>query len=128
MWSLSWMGAELIRTDYWGWATGVALFLPVSVLAFAAAITRYHVGCRAVLVTVVAGVVLHAVLAGSLLAYIRGSVSLEVLIVVLGSGRRSVRRFATYRPTSLSMPLAVTRRVSRQSAGITPRLFGNPRS
>jgi len=57
---------------------------------------------------VVAGVVLHAVLLGSLMGYLRGSVSLDqliiiqivnpllsALIVILGAGRRSVRRFAT---------------------------------
>jgi hypothetical protein len=91
-----------------GLVTAVVLFLPLSLLAFAAAMTRYHLGFRAVLATVVAGVVLHAVLLGSLMGYLRGSVSLDqliiiqivnpllsALIVILGAGRRSVRRFAT---------------------------------
>jgi len=56
----------------------------------------------------VAGVILHAVMIGSLLGYIRGTIGLDLLvaiqianpvlsalIVVLGAGRRSVRRFAT---------------------------------
>jgi len=99
--------AVMMRAYNPGLLTAAALFLPLSVLAFAAAMTRYHLGFRAVLATVVAGVILHAVLAGSLLGYIRGSISLDVLIaiqivnpflsaliVVLGSGRRSVRRFA----------------------------------
>jgi hypothetical protein len=100
--------AVMMRAYNPGLLTAVALFLPLSLLAFAAAMTRYHLGFRAVLATAVAGVILHAVLVGSLMGYIRGSVSLDLLIaiqianpllsaliVVLGAGRRSVRRFAT---------------------------------
>jgi hypothetical protein len=100
--------AVMMRAYNPGLVTAVILFLPLSLLAFAAAITRYHLGFRAVLATVVAGVVLHAVLLGSLLGYLRGSVSrdqliviqivnplLSAVIVVLGAGRPSVRRFAT---------------------------------
>ncbi len=100
--------AVMMRAYNPGLLTAAALFLPLSLLAFAAAMTRYHLGLRAVLATVVAGVILHAVLAGSLIGYIRSKVSLEqliaiqiinpllsALIVVLGSGRRGVRRFAT---------------------------------
>jgi hypothetical protein len=91
-----------------GLITAVALFLPLSLLAFSAAMTRYHLGFRAVLATAVAGVILHALLVGSLMGYIRGTIGLDLLIaiqianpflsaliVVLGAGRRSVRRFAT---------------------------------
>jgi hypothetical protein len=91
-----------------GLITAVIFFLPLSLFAFAAAMTRYHLGFRAVLDTAVAGVILHVVLVGSLMGFIRGTLSLDLLIaiqfanpllsaliVVLGSGRRSVRRFAT---------------------------------
>jgi len=72
------------------------------------AMTRYHLGFRAVLATVVAGLALHVIMVGSLLGYLRGSIGLDVLlaiqivnpllsalIVIVGAGRRSVRRFAT---------------------------------
>jgi hypothetical protein len=91
-----------------GLITAVVFFLPLSLFAFAAAMTRYHLGFRAVLATAVAGVILHVVLVGSLMGFLRGTLSLDLLIaiqianpllsaliVVLGSGRRSVRRFAT---------------------------------
>src|SRR5688572_6310314 len=42
-----------------GLVTALALFLPLSLIAFAAALTRYHLGVRAVLATLFAGVVLH---------------------------------------------------------------------
>jgi hypothetical protein len=90
-----------------GLVTGLLLFLPLSLIAFAAAMTRYHLGFRAVLATVVAGVVYHAIMVGTLLGYLRGSIALgpllaiqivnpflSALIVVLGAGRRDVRRFA----------------------------------
>jgi hypothetical protein len=91
-----------------GIVTAVALFLPLSLLAFAAAITRYHLGVRAVLATLFAGVVMHAILIGSLMSFVNGRLSLDALLllqilnpllsalVVVGlSGRRVVRRFAT---------------------------------
>jgi hypothetical protein len=91
-----------------GLVTALALFLPLSLLAFAAAITRYHLGVRAVLATLFAGVVMHALLMGSLMSYVNGRFGLDTLVlvqvanpllaallVVILSGRRVVRRFAT---------------------------------
>jgi len=91
-----------------GLVTAVALFLPLSLLAFAAAITRYHLGWRAVLATLFAGAVMHAILMGSLMSFVNGRLNLDTLLllqianpllsalVVVGlSGRRVVRRFAT---------------------------------
>jgi hypothetical protein len=91
-----------------GLLTALALFLPLSLLAFAAAITRYHLGVRAVLATLFAGAVLHAVLMGSLMSFVNGRIDLAALlilqianpflsavVVVILSGRRVVRRFAT---------------------------------
>ncbi len=91
-----------------GLVTALALFLPLSLLAFAAAITRYHLGVRAVLATLFAGAVMHAILMGSLLSYVNGRFGLDTLLilqvanpllsallVVILSGRRVVRRFAT---------------------------------
>ncbi|MBS0522032.1 MAG: HXXEE domain-containing protein [Proteobacteria bacterium] len=91
-----------------GLLTALALFLPLSLLAFAAAITRYHLGVRALLATLFAGAVVHAILMGSLMSYVNGRFGLEtlllfqianpllaMLLVVILSGRRVVRRFAT---------------------------------
>ena len=91
-----------------GLFTALALFLPLSLLAFAAALTRYHLGVRAVLATLFAGAVLHAILMGSLMSFVSGRLDLDTLLllqianpllsallVVILSGRRVVRRFAT---------------------------------
>ncbi len=91
-----------------GLVTALALFLPLSLIAFAAAITRYHLGMRAVIATLFAGAVMHAILIGSLMSYVNGRFSLDTLLilqianpllsallVVILSGRRVVRRFAT---------------------------------
>ena len=91
-----------------GLITALALFLPLSLLAFVAAITRYHLGVRSVLATLFAGAVMHAILIGSLMSFINGRLDLDTLLlvqvanpllsallVVILSGRRVVRRFAT---------------------------------
>lgn len=91
-----------------GLITAVGLFLPLSLLAFAAAITRYHLGVRSVLATLFAGAVLHAIMIGSLMSFANGRLDLDTLLllqianpllsallVVILSGRRVVRRFAT---------------------------------
>jgi hypothetical protein len=91
-----------------GLVTALALFLPLSLLAFATAITRYHLGVRSVLATLFAGGVAHAILMGSLMSYVNGRFGLDTLLlfqianpllsallVVILSGRRVVRRFAT---------------------------------
>jgi hypothetical protein len=91
-----------------GLITALVLFLPLSLLAFAAAITRYHLGVRAVLATLFAGAVLHAILMGSLVQFVNGRLDLgallilqivnpflSALLVVILSGRRVARRFAT---------------------------------
>jgi hypothetical protein len=90
-----------------GLLTAVVLFLPLSAIAFAAALTRYHLGLRSILATLFAGIVLHAVLMGSLMAFIHGQIGLgtllvlqivnpflSALIVVTVTGRRGIRRFA----------------------------------
>lgn len=91
-----------------GLVTALALFVPLSLAAFAAAITRYHLGVRSVLATLFAGAVMHALLMGSLLSYVNGRFGLVTLLLVqianpllaallvaILSGRRVVRRFAT---------------------------------
>lgn len=91
-----------------GLVTGLVLFLPLSLLAFATAITRYHLGVRAVLATLFAGMVMHAILMGSLMSFVNDRIGLDTLLllqianpllsallVVILSGRRVARRFAT---------------------------------
>lgn len=65
-----------------GLATAILFFAPLSLWAFSVALTRYRLGWRAVIATVVAGVVLHAVLLGSLKAYLAGAIGLDLLVVI----------------------------------------------
>jgi hypothetical protein len=59
--------------------TAIVLFLPLSLWAFYVALTRYRLGWRAIIATVVAGVVLHGVLMASLLAFLAGHIGVVVL-------------------------------------------------
>jgi hypothetical protein len=68
-----------------GVVTSIALFLPLSLWAFHVALGDARLGWRAVIATVVAGVVFHAILMGSLRAYIDGwigVVSLDLIQIV----------------------------------------------
>jgi len=62
-----------------GLLTAVVLFLPLSLWTFHVARTRYRLGRRAVIATVAAGIVLHGILMGSLMAYIAGRIDVVVL-------------------------------------------------
>jgi|GraSoiStandDraft_49_1057285.scaffolds.fasta_scaffold168824_2 hypothetical protein len=91
-----------------GLVTAIGLFLPLSLIAFSAAVTRYHLGVRAILATLFAGAMLHAFVRGSLLAFVNGQLGLDLLLLLLIvsplvsaltvavlAGRRSFRLFAT---------------------------------
>lgn len=65
-----------------GLLTALAMFLPLSLIVFAAAVSRYGLGLRAVVVTLFAGVALHLVLMTSLMAFIDGRLGLEGLLAV----------------------------------------------
>lgn len=65
-----------------GAATALLLFLPLSLWTFHVALTRYRLGVRTVAATVVAGIVLHAVLMGSLKAYLSGLIGEDVLDLI----------------------------------------------
>ncbi len=65
-----------------GEATAVVLFLPLSLWAFYVALARYRLGWHAIIATVAAGVVLHAILMGSLLAFLRGLIGSTELDVI----------------------------------------------
>jgi hypothetical protein len=89
-----------------GLVTALALFLPLSLVVFSA-LPRYHLGLRAILATLFAGAVLHAILMGSLMAFLNDRIGLDALllvqlvnpflsavIVAILAGRRSFRLFA----------------------------------
>jgi hypothetical protein len=65
-----------------GLLTALVLFLPLCLVVFAAAVSRYHLGVRSIFATLFAGVVLHLVLMTSLMAFIDGRIGLEVLLLL----------------------------------------------
>ena len=85
-----------------GLVTAIVLFLPLSLWTFHVALTHYRLGWRAVIATVAAGVVLHGILLGSLMAYIAGRIGVVVLdaiqvinpaiaaLIVVRLGRRRI--------------------------------------
>ncbi|MDI1284209.1 MAG: HXXEE domain-containing protein [Reyranella sp.] len=62
-----------------GEATAIVLFLPLSLWTFHVALTRYRLGWRAIVATVAAGIVLHAILMGSLLAFLHHLIGSDLL-------------------------------------------------
>ncbi len=100
--------AAILRSYNPGLVTALGLFLPLSLIVFSAAVTRYHLGMRAILATLFAGAMLHGVFRGSLLAFVIGQLDLDfllllliasplvsALIVAVLAGRRSFRLFAS---------------------------------
>lgn len=88
-----------------GLLSALVLFLPLCLIVFATAVSRYNFGVRAIVATLFAGVVLHLVLMTSLVAFIDGRLGLDgllllqvanpflsALIVALLAGRPTVRR------------------------------------
>lgn len=65
-----------------GLLTALVLFLPLCLVVFAAAVSRYHLGVRSIFATLFAGVVLHLVLMTSLVAFIDGRIGLEALLLL----------------------------------------------
>ncbi|MCW5736368.1 MAG: HXXEE domain-containing protein [Enhydrobacter sp.] len=63
-----------------GLLSALVLFLPLCLVVFAAAVTRYQLGVRAIFATLVAGVALHIALMTSLMAFIDGRIGLEMLL------------------------------------------------
>jgi len=62
-----------------GLLTAIAIFVPLSLWTFHVALKRYRLGWRPVIATIAAGIVLHAILMGSLAAFIAGRIGLVVL-------------------------------------------------
>jgi hypothetical protein len=65
-----------------GLLTALVLFLPLCLVVFATAVSRYGLGVRSIIVTLLAGVALHLVLMTSLVAFIDGRLGLEGLLVL----------------------------------------------
>lgn len=65
-----------------GLLTALVLFLPLCLIVFVAAVSRYNLGLRSIFATLFAGVALHLVLMTSLVAFIDGRIGLEVLLLL----------------------------------------------
>jgi hypothetical protein len=74
--------AALQGTYNAGVLTAVVIFLPLSLWVFHVALWRYRLGWRPVIATVAAGIVLHAILMGSLAAFIGGRIGVVLLDVI----------------------------------------------
>jgi hypothetical protein len=63
-----------------GLLSALVLFLPLCLLVFAVAVSRYQLGFRSIFATLVAGIALHIALMTSLMAFIDGRIGLEMLL------------------------------------------------
>ena len=62
-----------------GLLTALVFFVPLSLWAFHVALSRYRLGWRAVIATIVAGIVFHAIMIGSLPVFLAGGIGVFVL-------------------------------------------------
>ncbi|MFG1411158.1 HXXEE domain-containing protein [Xanthobacter sp. VTT E-85241] len=65
-----------------GLFSAVVLFLPLCLWALAVAVRRYGAGVKAIGLVLLAGLLVHAVLMGSLLAYLRDFIGLVPLVAI----------------------------------------------
>ncbi|TAJ36792.1 MAG: HXXEE domain-containing protein [Reyranella sp.] len=65
-----------------GVVTSILLFLPLSLWAFHVALGHERLGWTAVIATIAAGFVLHAILMGSVMAYINGWLGVALLDII----------------------------------------------
>lgn len=65
-----------------GLLTAILFFAPLSLWTFWIALSRYGLGWRGVVATIVAGFILHGILLGSLLAYLGGAIGLGLLVFI----------------------------------------------
>jgi hypothetical protein len=65
-----------------GLLTAIAIFLPLSLWAFHIALSRYRLGWRAVIATIAAGIVYHAIMIGSAAVFVAGRMNVLVLDVI----------------------------------------------
>jgi hypothetical protein len=62
-----------------GLLTAIVIFVPLSLWVFHIALSRYGLGWRAVIVTIVAGIVYHAIMIGSAAVFVAGRMDVLVL-------------------------------------------------
>lgn len=62
-----------------GLLSGIVVFVPLSLWVFHIALSRYRLGWRAVVATIVAGIIYHAIMIGSALAFVAGHMDVLVL-------------------------------------------------
>jgi Protein of unknown function with HXXEE motif len=62
-----------------GLVTAIVIFVPLSLWVFHVALSRYRLGWRAVIATIVAGVVYHAIMIGSAAVFVAGRMGVLVL-------------------------------------------------
>jgi Protein of unknown function with HXXEE motif len=62
-----------------GLVTAIAIFLPLSLWVFRVALSRYRLGWRTVIATIVAGIIYHAIMIGSAAVFVAGRMDVLVL-------------------------------------------------
>jgi hypothetical protein len=62
-----------------GLVTAIVIFVPLSLWVFHVALSRYRLGGRAVIATIVAGIVYHAIMIGSAAVFVAGRMGVLVL-------------------------------------------------
>lgn len=62
-----------------GLVTAIAIFVPLSLWVFHVALSRYQLGWRAVIATIVAGIIYHAIMIGSAAVFVAGRLDVLVL-------------------------------------------------
>jgi hypothetical protein len=65
-----------------GLLTAIAIFLPLSLWVFHIALSRYQLGWRAVIATIVAGVVYHTIMIGTAAAFVAGRMGVLALDII----------------------------------------------
>jgi hypothetical protein len=65
-----------------GLVTAIVIFVPLSLWVFHVALSRYRLGWRAVIATIVAGIVYHVIMIGSAAVFVAGRMDVLVLDVI----------------------------------------------
>ena len=62
--------------------TAIVIFVPLSLWVFHVALSRYRLGWRAVIATIIAGLVYHVIMIGSAAVFVAGRLDVVVLDVI----------------------------------------------
>ncbi len=74
--------AAALGTYNAGLLTAIVIFVPLSLWVFHVALSRYRLGWRAVIATIVAGIVYHAIMIGSAAVFVAGRLDVIALDVI----------------------------------------------